>query len=351
MFDTIYSEIKLRKRIMQWSTLNNCEFRQEVSKSHTKNKLGIDSILLAEPEYQYYRDSRRLVTKTFNTFCDLAEYSKLNSNKLGQMIQNFSDLVANSLGIEQPLIYYTLNSKIIEYCLATSDPNNTVHYYPKTVNNPEDFDEELSVGLPLNIAHENEHLKQFALAKMYFSGAKIPQFDEFCILLSFMSSVNLADIGKNTMGEIGEKEQQIYSCDPMEVLARYKSYNIIRYLSRYANAKYQDKLNTFLNDTLLYDNIYNECSNITANFQPSIEQIINTFKENYGQTIKGRKILDSLNNLDKEKIYSQFQQLFNSQISEAKARNIYIPPEKLQLQGPITSYIQKPQQIEMVHSL
>ena len=56
MFNTIYNEIKLRKRIMQWTTLNNCEFVIENSLSKCYNKLGIDSVLLAEPELHCYID-------------------------------------------------------------------------------------------------------------------------------------------------------------------------------------------------------------------------------------------------------------------------------------------------------
>ena len=351
MFNTIYNEIKLRKRIMQWTTLNNCEFVIENSLSKCYNKLGIDSVLLAEPELHCYIDSRRLVRKTLNTFCDLDEYSKMNSNKLGQMIQNFSDLIVESLGISKPQIYCTFNSKVTQYCLATSDTNNSVHYYPQIAKSIADFDEELNVGLPLNIAHENEHLRQFALAKMYFKGAKIPQFDEFCILLGFMCNANLAEIGNNTMGKIGEKEQQIYTCDPFEIIARYKSYKTIRFLSKYSKVKCQEKLNTFLNDILLYDNIYNECCNVSEIFEPATEEIIKTFKENFGQTVKGCEILNRLDSLDKKRIYKLFQLLFDDQINEAKARDIYVPPENLELQVFTTKFVSEPKNIEMAHSL
>ena len=323
MFDTIYKEIKIRKRLSQWNTFNRCVFVDDdfFSKKYN-NKLGIDSILLAEPDYQRYLDVRPFITKSLNTFCDGNLYASMTTKNIGQLIQKFSEIVIDSYGITQPQVYCTFNSSVSQYCLATSDPNNTVQYYLSKHNSTDTVDDELSIGMPLNIAHENEHLRQFALAKSYLSGDSIPQFDQFCILCGLIFNTNLDDNGRNIMGNIGEFEQYLYAGEPMEVLARYKSYNLMRHLSRYVSSAYQQRIDKYLSDILVYDNIYTECKNVSQIFIPTVEYAIKEFEINYGKTTKGKDILDRLDNLDRQTIYGQFQQIFDSQIIEAESRGI-----------------------------
>ena len=340
MFNTIYNEVKLRKRLAGWNSFNNCEFvSPQIS---TPNKLDINSILLASPNLEPYKKERPRVTKMLNTFCDMDKYSALKKRELGDLVQDFSTIVIDSYGIIQPQIYCTFNSSLTKYCLATADPNNSVHYFLDVAESGAKVDEENCIGLPLNIAHENEHLRQFALTKKYLNGAQIPQFDEFCILLSIMSSLNLADIGHNTLGEIDIKEQSMCACDPFEIIARYKSYHLIRDVSRFISTKYQEKMGKFLDETLLYDNLYNDCQNIPQMFEPVTKQVVRDFAKNYSSTLKGRELLLKLEKIDKDIVYRQFNQIFDDQTNEAKARDIFIPADELELQTPV--FIQKENQ-------
>ena len=325
MIDNIIKEIQLRKNVAFWNTFNRCVFVEDKVLENS-NKLGIDSILLSEPDYSCFSKERPLITKWLNTFCDKNLFAELNKKKLGEMIQHFSEMVIESQGIVQPQIYLTFNSDITEHCMANSDPNRSVHYYPYVYNNPEDVDEELSMGMPIYIVHENEHLMQFALAKKYLGGTDIPQFDQFCLLMGIVFGANAESEGKNLMGEIDEKQQLIYACEPMEILARYKSYNLIRNLSKYVSSKYYDNFSRYLDEELIYENIFVEGKNVQKNFEKTTKQAISTFEENYGNCAKGKNILRKIENLDQTQIYDDFNKIFVSQKQEARERNLDFSP-------------------------